>query len=38
MGNEDRDGLVVDFDKAPQMVGDGVAAPVGPAGAPMTSP
>lgn len=38
MGNEDRDGLVVDFDKAPQMVGDGAAAPVGPSGGPMTSP
>jgi hypothetical protein len=38
MGNEDRDGLVVDFNKAPQMVGDGNAAPVGPAGGPMTSP
>ncbi len=38
MGNEDREGLVVDFNKAPQMVGDGVAAPVNPADGPMTSP
>jgi hypothetical protein len=28
MGNEDMDGLVVDFDQAPQMVGEGDAAPV----------
>jgi hypothetical protein len=28
MGNEDMDGLGVDFDQAPQMVGEGDAAPV----------
>ena len=38
MGNESRDGLVVDFNKAPQMVGDGTAAPVGPSSGPNTSP
>ena len=36
MGNEDREGLIIDFAKAPQMVGDGKAAPVqgtaGPSG------
>ena len=38
MGNEDRRGLVVDFDNAPQMVGDGSAAPVGPTDGRKTSP
>ena len=38
MGNEDQTGLEVNLDRAPQMVGDGSAAPVGEGLEDRTSP
>ena len=38
MGNEDLTGLEINLDRAPQMVGDGSAAPVDNGGADQTSP